>query len=135
MNLEEALVESCNKVYNVLGFGLMETTYEKALIYELRSRGVTCDNEVYINLDYEDNNGDSFILTSLRMDVVIYRPEKLVLELKTVKSLLKKDDKEYYQVKRYERLLGDTRGSYLINFGIKGLEIYRTTGEEYESLI
>lgn len=132
MNIQEKIVESCKRVYNQLGYGLMELNYEKALVIDLKSIGIKCDNEIYVNLDYQDINGEKHFLTSLRIDILI-KPD-IVIELKTVKSILKKDDKEYYQVKRYEKLL-NARESYLVNFGIKGLEIYQCTGDSYISLI
>jgi GxxExxY protein len=125
--MEKIILESSKKVYDQLGYGLMETTYEKALKLELTSRGVRCENEVYTNLYYEDSNNDEHFLTALRMDILIKEPE-IILELKTVKSVLKKDDKEYYQVLRYKKIMNIDK-CYLINFGIKGLEVYNCEGD------
>ena len=136
MDFEQILLESCERVYEQLGYGLAELVYEKALKTELRIRGVKCENEVYINLPYTGSNNEEFFMTSLRMDIVVYlgrnNRRKIILELKTVKSELKQDDKEYYQAKRYENLTG-AENSYLINFG-KRLEVYNLGGE-FQNLI
>ena len=131
--IEEIIIKSCNRVYETLGFGLMETTYEKALKVELQSRYIPCDNEVYVNLDYQDINGEKHFLTSLRIDILIKKP-RIILELKTIKGELKKKDKEYYQVKRYGKLMG-IDNLYLVNFGLSKLEIYRCNGDEFEMLV
>lgn len=134
--MDEVIISSCKRVYETLGFGLMEVSYEKALKMELRSRGYLSDNEVYVNVEYEDSNGEKHFITSLRIDILIKSPKRVVLELKTVQSVLKRISKEYNQVKRYEKLLKvDT--SYLINFGLKGLEVYNTSGdsEELDNLV
>ena len=129
--MDRVILDACKRVYDRLGFGLMELTYEKALKIELESRSIKCENEIYVNLDYEDINGEKYFLTALRIDILI-KPD-IVLELKTVKSVLKKDDKEYYQILRYEKLL-NARDSYLINFGMKDLEVYKCTGGLFEKI-
>lgn len=133
MEFEKKLIESCKRVYEQLGFGLMELTYEKGLKIELQSLGVKCDNEEYVNLYYEDRDNEKHFLTSLRMDIVVKKPS-CVIELKTVKSVLKKDDKEYYQALRYQKITGVEK-CYLVNFGIKGLEIYNCNDDDFKNLI
>ena len=135
-NFQEILLESCQRVYDDLGYGLAELVYEKALKLELISRGIRCENELYVNLDYTTSNNEKYFLTALRIDIIVYmgrnNRHKIILELKTVKSELKQDDKEYYQAKRYERLT-NADNSYLINFG-KRLEVYNLGGE-FQNLI
>ena len=135
MNFEQSLLESCQRVYQELGYGLSELVYEKALKTELTTRQIKCENEVYINLSYTASNNEEYFMTSLRMDIVAYlnNNEKIILELKTVKSELKQDDKEYYQAKRYQRLT-NANNSYLINFG-KRLEVYNLGNDEFINLI
>ena len=128
MEFQNVLLESCQKIYDDLGYGLAELVYEKALKIELTSRGIKCENELYVNLHYTASDNEEYFLTSLRIDIIVYlNGRKIILELKTVKSELKEDDKEYYQAKRYERLL-NADNSYLINFG-KRLEVYNLGGE------
>ena len=130
--MESIIIESCKRVYEQLGFGLMELTYEKALKCELLSRNIKCENEYYVNMFYESSDNEKHFLTPLRIDILINNP-KIVIELKTVKSVLKNEDKEFYQVTRYQGLV-NAEQCYLVNFGIKGLEIYRCTGGEFEKL-
>lgn len=129
---EETLIAACHKVYNDLyRFALSELNYEKALEYELRSRGVKCESEVDVPLPFTDSNNETHFITSLRMDLLV-KPN-IVLELKTVKGDMKKDDAPYYQVKRYEKLINAER-AYLINFGIKGVEIYDCSGDLFKRI-
>ena len=129
MDFEQILLESCQRVYQQLGYGLAELVYEKALKLELKERGIKCENELYVNQTYLTSTNEEYFLTGLRIDIMVYlnNNQKIILELKTVKSELKQDDKEYYQAKRYERLT-NARNSYLINFG-KRLEVYNLSGD------
>ena len=131
--MELAIVESCKMVLDQLEYGHGELAYEKALIYELKCRGIKCEGEVDITEYYTDSSGEEHYITTLRIDVLIKENEnmnikKTILELKTVKSALKEGEKEYIQALRYKRLTG-AEECYLINFGYKGLEIYNCCGE------
>lgn len=129
----DKLIEASKKVYEQLGYGLNELVYEKALQIELNSiDNFRCDNEIYTNLFYEKGD-DKYFLTSLRIDILVERPVKAIIELKTIKGTLKKDDKEYFQAKRYQKLM-NTDECYLVNFGLKGLEVYDCNVEEFNNL-
>lgn len=122
MNFEKELTSACKRVFEQLGFGLAETVYEKALMYELRTHKHTVDNQVYIELLYTDSKGEKHHVSNLILDLVV-KDINTVIELKTIKGSLKQDSKEYYQVKRYQRNEGFER-AYLINFSPCGPEIY-----------
>lgn len=98
---------SAMDVYNILGPGLLESVYEKALLHELRLRGINAKNQVVVPIIYKDE----VIVTDLRLDILV--EDTLIVELKSV-ELIK--DVFYKQLKTYLRLLNKQEG-LLINFG------------------
>ena len=64
------------EVYNILGPGLLESVYEKALIHELSLRGIRVDTQLPVKIMYKDAQvGDD-----LRVDLLV--DDTMVLELK-----------------------------------------------------
>jgi GxxExxY protein len=121
--VEQDIKNACIYVYEQLGFGLSELNYEKALELELRARGYSLTTEYYVNEMFIDSKGIQHQLNQLRIDVLIHEP-KILLELKTLKSKLKEDDKEYLQTKRYQKII-KCKEAFLINFGFNGLEFIK----------
>lgn len=69
------------EVYEELGPGLLESTYEFALKYELESYGLQVKSQVELPLKYKD----SIIPKAYRLDLLI--EEKVVIELKSVETI------------------------------------------------
>ena len=120
------------KVYNDLDFGLSEVSYEKCLSEELRDYNLHTQTEVHVNEYYYTSSGRKIEVSTLRLDIVV--DDEIIIELKTLDNLIKKYDKdnnlkedllkktkEYYQCKRYMKLLNKDK-CLLINFSKKGLE-------------
>ena len=42
------------EVYNILGPGLLESVYEKAMIYELQSRGLEISSQIPVEIKYKE---------------------------------------------------------------------------------
>ena len=122
-NDEQDIKNACIYVYQQLGFGLSELNYEKALALELRARGYSLTTEYYVNEMFTDSKGEQHQLNQLRIDVLIHKP-RILLELKTLKSKLKEDDKEYLQTKRYQKII-KSKEAFLINFGFNDLEFIK----------
>jgi GxxExxY protein len=79
--LSGAVVDSCIKIHQALGPGLMESVYEEILVYELQKRGIQAKRQVEIPVRYESilfENG-------FRADIIV--ENKLVLELKSVEKI------------------------------------------------
>lgn len=95
------------EVYNSLGPGLLESVYEKALLYELKLRGVNACSQVIVPIIYKGE----VIVTDLRLDILV--EDTLIVELKSVEQI---KDVFYKQLKTYLRLLNKPEG-LLINFG------------------
>lgn len=96
------------EVYNVLGPGLLESVYEKALLYELKLRGLKVSSQMPVNIEYKGN----VIGSDLRLDIIV--EDILIVELKSVESLL---PVHFKQIRTYMRLLNKPMG-LLINFNV-----------------
>lgn len=96
------------EVYNVLGPGLLESAYERALIHELQINGLSVSSQVPVEMSYKGVNLDE----GLRLDLLI--EDSLIVELKSVDEL---KPVHYKQLLTYLKLL-DKRIGLLINFNV-----------------
>ena len=96
------------KVYNVLGPGLLETAYEKALIHELQINGLSVSSQVPVEMSYKGVN----LGEGLRLDLLV--EDSLIVELKSVEEL---KPVHYKQLLTYLKLT-DKRIGLLINFNV-----------------
>jgi GxxExxY protein len=93
-------------VYNGLGPGLLESVYQKVLIYELEDLGLEVKCEVPIPIVYNDIVFDC----NFRIDILV--EDLVIIELKSVKEL---EDIHYKQVSTYLKLSNKKLG-ILVNF-------------------
>ena len=77
-------------VYNALGPGLLESSYEAALMFELKDRGLLVKNQVELPIFYKGNKLDM----NYRMDIVVN--DCVIVELKSVTELLPLHKKQLY---------------------------------------
>ncbi|MCS4302281.1 MULTISPECIES: GxxExxY protein [Chryseobacterium] len=98
--------KSVFKVYNQLGPGLLESVYQKILIYELEENGLSVKSEVLLPVYYDNKKFD----INFKIDILV--EDKVILELKSVKEL---DNVYYKQLYTYLRL-SDKKLGLLINF-------------------
>ena len=94
------------KVHKALGPGLLESAYEKVLVYELRKHGFEVDCQKAIAIKYDELVIDE----GFRADIIINN--LLIIELKSVKSI---EDIHLKQLLTYLRL-SDKKLGILINF-------------------
>ncbi len=94
------------KVYNKLGPGLLESVYERVLVYELEKQGLSVKSQVPIKVVYDNNDFG----TDLRADIIV--EDKVIIELKSVEVVNKVFFK---QLQTYLRLTNKRLG-LLINF-------------------
>lgn len=94
------------EVHRILGPGLLESVYQKALVQELKLRGFKVKSEVDIEINYKGINVGS----DLRLDIIVN--DTIILELKSVETILPIHKK---QVLTYLRLTNLQLG-LLINF-------------------
>ena len=72
------------RVYFELGPGLLESVYQKVLLYELKEAGLHAEPEVSIPIIY---HGVNFGNTDLRADIIVEK--QVILELKSVEEMKK----------------------------------------------
>ena len=101
-------IGACYEVYNALGPGLLESVYEKALMQELKIRGLSVKSQVPVDIVYKGVS----VGADLRLDIIV--EDTLIIELKSVESLL---PVHFKQVRTYMRLLDKTAG-LLVNFDV-----------------
>ena len=94
------------EVHRILGPGLLESVYQKALVQELKLRGFKVKSEVDIEINYKGVNVGS----DLRLDIIVN--DTIIVELKSVETILPIHKK---QLLTYLRLTNLQLG-LLINF-------------------
>jgi GxxExxY protein len=103
-----AIIASAMKVHAGVGPGLLESSYETCLMYELEKRGLPVQRQVSIPLRYEDLRIDN----GYRVDLLI--GERVVVELKVLETIL---PVHRAQLLSYLRL-GHFKLGYLLNFNV-----------------
>jgi len=112
--LTEKIIGCAYIVYNKLGFGFLESVYEKCLLIELAKVGLIAESQKPIVVNYEGEIVGEFVADVLVEDTVI-------IELKSVRSIHQAHE---VQLVNYLVATGKPVG-LLINFGEKKVEIKR----------
>ncbi len=94
------------EVHKHLGPGLLESVYEKCFIKELKLQGLSCQNQIWVPLNYKGMDLNS----ELRLDVLV--EDLLCVELKAQEGLLPIHDAVLLS---YMQMLEKPKG-VLINF-------------------
>lgn len=94
------------EVYNQLGPGLLESIYEKAMIYELQKAGLSVKSQVHVPVVYKD----VILETNYILDILV--EDAVIIELKSVEKVL---DVHKKQLLTYLKITNKKVG-YLINF-------------------
>ena len=106
------ILEAAYKVHSALGPGLLESSYQACLVYEIRQRGLHVETEVALPLVYEEIKLDC----GYRIDILVER--QVVIELKVVEAL---NDVHLAQILTYVKFANKKIG-LLINFNVKSLK-------------
>ncbi|QNO13436.1 GxxExxY protein [Alkalicella caledoniensis] len=112
--LTKEIKSAAIEVQNTLGTGLLEKTYEKALMYELELRGIKSESQVSIKNYYKGKEIGQYYADLLVED-------KIIIELKCVTAL---KSEHFAQTIHYINSTHYVLG-ILINFGSKKLEFKR----------
>ncbi len=102
------IIQAFYKVYNKLGYGFLESVYQKALLIELRKMGFYCQEEAKIEVFY-----DGEVVGNYRADIII--DECIIIENKAAEALAKDNE---YQLINYLKATKIEVG-LLLNFGKK----------------
>lgn len=101
-------IGACYEVYNALGPGLLESVYEKALMQELKLRGLSIKSQLPVDIVYKGVSAGA----DLRLDIIV--EDTLIIELKSVETLM---PVHFKQVRTYMKLL-DKPAGLLVNFDV-----------------
>ncbi len=104
----EILLGCAIKVHTALGPGLLESTYEACLIYELAKAGLKAERQVALPVVYDGVQLDA----GYRIDVLV--ANLVVVELKVAERILPLHSA---QLLSYLKLSGKKLG-YLLNFNV-----------------
>ncbi len=103
------IVDAACKIHTTLGPGLLESVYEKVLMYELEKRGLRVVRQQLVPIIY-----DGVVLDEgFRADLVA--EDKVIIELKSIEALAPVHKK---QLLTYLRLT-NLRLGLLINFNVE----------------
>ncbi len=106
--LTDKIIHGFYEVYNELGFGFLESVYEKSLMLILSEYGLRVENQSRIEVNFRNR-----IVGEFRADLIV--DKKVVIELKAVRTLLPEHEAQlinYLKATEYEIGL-------LLNFGNK----------------
>ena len=109
--LTQKVIGCAIEVHRTLGPGLLESSYEQCLMYELNQAGLIAKNQVLLPIAYKSVVIDA----GYRLDILL--PEKLIIELKAVDKLL---PIHTAQLITYLKL-SDIKTGLLINFNVSKL--------------
>ena len=76
--LSYKIIGSAIEVHKNLGVGLLESTYELALAYELKKLGLDIKQQIYLPLQYKEVN----IENAYKIDLLV--ENKVIIEVKAV---------------------------------------------------
>ena len=113
-DITHKIIGCAYKVFNQLGFGFLESIYRKAMVIELNKAGLKVDEEMPLEVYYDD-----IVVGKFSLDLFV--EDAIVVELKSVQGLLKEHELQLVNyLKGMKRDIG-----LLINFGPSGVDVKR----------
>ena len=110
----ETIIGCAYRVYNKMGFGFLESVYEKCLLIELRKAGLDMESQKPITVYYDDEIVGEFVA-----DIIVN--DTIILELKSVRRVIKAHE---VQLVNYLVSTGKPVG-LILNFGERKVEVKR----------
>ena len=104
--LTEKVIGCAIEVHRILGPGLLESAYQRCMLFELRKQGLAVETEVPMPVNYKGEIMDC----GYRIDMLVEK--SLIVELKAVEALLPIHEA---QILSYMKLSG-IRIGLLVNF-------------------
>jgi GxxExxY protein len=109
--LTERIIGAAIEVHRRLGPGFLESVYEKALIIELRKRGMALENQKDVIIVYDEKE-----VGSHRLDLLV--EDTIVVDTKAIKNL---EDVHFAILRSQLKAVGKQHG-LLLNFAKTTLE-------------
>ena len=113
-DLTHKIIGCAYRVFNQLGFGFLESVYNKAMIHEISKDSLKVETEKPLNVYY-----DNVLVGEFFAD--LYVQNSIIVELKSVQKIIKEHE---VQLVNYLNALKKDIG-LLINFGPSGVEVKR----------
>ena len=107
-DLSNKIIGCVIEVHKNLGPGLLESTYERCLAYELNAKGLKYETQKEIPIEYKGIKLDA----GYRIDIMV--ENSVILELKSVEKILPIHEA---QILTYMKL-AETRTGLLINYNV-----------------
>jgi len=111
----DTIIGCAYRVYNKMGFGFLESVYEKCLLIEMRKAGLDAELQKSIIVYYEGEVVGEFVVDIIVNDVVI-------IELKSVRRI---DRAHEVQLVNYLVATEEKPVGLILNFGERKVEIKR----------
>ena len=113
-DVTEKIIGAAFAVYGELGYGFLESVYQKAMQVELHQAGLKCEIECPIKVKYRN-----VIVGDFRADLFVN--DVVIVELKTAKNYNAEDEPQLLN----ELKATGIKVGLLINFGRKKVEFKR----------
>ncbi len=113
-DITEKVIGAAFEVYRVLGYGFLESVYQRAMQAELQKSGLKAELECPIKVRYKD-----VIVGDFRADLLVN--EVVIVELKTAKNYNAEDEPQLLN----ELKATGVKVGLLINFGRTKVEFKR----------
>jgi len=113
-DLTETIIGCAFRVYNKMGFGFLESVYEKCMMIELRKAGLNAERQLPIKVTY-----DGEVVGNFSADILV--ENKIIVELKSILTLHRQHEA---QLVNYLMATGKPVG-LLLNFGEEKVEVKR----------
>ena len=107
--ISRIIIDAAIEIHKFLGPGLLESSYEKCLLYELRKAGLKAERQKKLPIVYKEVTLD----TGYRIDLLV--EDKVIVELKSVSAIT---DIHMAQLLTYLKLSKCKLG-LLLNFNVK----------------
>ena len=116
--LTEKIIGCAYTVYNTMGYGFLESVYEKCLILELEKVGLNPESQKKITVFYDDKIVGEFVADILVNNTII-------VELKSVRKII-----QAHEIQLVNYLVAtDKPVGLLLNFAENGVEVKRKLRE------
>jgi GxxExxY protein len=113
-HLTEKIIGCAYKVYNKMGFGFLESVYEKCMIIELERAGLRVESQKPIIVYYDSEKVGEFFAD-------LFVEDSIIIELKSVRNLAKAHEVQLVNYLMATR----TEIGLLINFSENRVEVKR----------
>ncbi len=116
--LTEKIIAAAYSVYNKMGFGFLESVYQKCLLIELKKAGLQAEFQKPIIVKYENE-----VVGEFKADIIV--EDTVIVELKSVRQITQAHE---VQLVNYLVATGKPIG-LILNFGEQKVEVKRKVRE------